>query len=59
MTNESTITTPSGQGGLQRFNEEYPSKFQIKPEWIIAGIVFVIAVMFALKRFVPIALPTS
>lgn len=40
---------PSSGGGLLRYNEEYPSKLQIKPEMVIALIAIVIAGMFLLK----------
>lgn len=43
------ITTPSGSGGLVNFREEYPSKLQITPEWVIIAIVLVIVGMAALK----------
>lgn len=36
------ISTPSGMGGLMRFNEEYPSKFQISPELVIVLIAIVV-----------------
>ncbi len=43
------ISTPSGMGGLMRFNEEYPSKFQISPEQIIILTAVVIIVMILIK----------
>jgi len=43
------ISTPSGMGGLLRYNEEYPSKFTIKPEHVIVLIVAVIIGMTILK----------
>jgi len=36
------ISTPSGMGGLMRFNEEYPSKFQISPELVVVLIAIVV-----------------
>ena len=36
------ISTPSGMGGLMRFNEEYPSKFQISPEMVVILIAIVV-----------------
>jgi preprotein translocase subunit Sec61beta len=30
-----SLSTPSGMGGLMRFNEEYPSKLQIAPEYVV------------------------
>jgi len=38
----SGINTPSGMGGLMRFNEEYPSKLMISPEQVMIGIVVII-----------------
>ena len=46
------ITTPSGMGGLMRFNEEYPSKFQISPEQVVIVIAAVIVIMTIIKLFV-------
>lgn len=43
-----TISTP-GSGGLIHYNEEYKSKFQIKPEWVMIGIVAVVVGMFVVK----------
>jgi len=43
------ITTPSGSGGLVNFRDEYPSKLQITPEWVMIAIVIVIIGVAALK----------
>jgi preprotein translocase subunit Sec61beta len=43
------ISTPSGMGGLMRFNEEYPSKFQIAPEIVFVMIGIVIILITAVK----------
>jgi len=43
------ISTPSGMGGLMRYNEEYPSKIQIKPEIVVGLIVVVIIAMTIIK----------
>ncbi len=37
-----SISTPSGMGGLLRYNEEYPSKFRISPEIVVVLIAAVI-----------------
>jgi len=43
MANQSnTINMPSGFGGLMRYNEEYESKFNLKPTHIIAFIIFIV-----------------
>ena len=46
------ISTPSGMGGLQRFNEEYHSKFQISPETVTIIIGIVILGTAAIKLWV-------
>jgi len=43
------ISTPSGMGGLMRFDEEYPSKFQISPEQVIILTATVIIAMILIK----------
>lgn len=43
------ISTPSGMGGLMRFNEEYSSKFQISPTQVIILIAIVIIGMTIIK----------
>jgi preprotein translocase subunit Sec61beta len=55
MGKEETITTPSSMGGLQRFNEEYPSKVQISPETVTIIIGIVILGIAAIKLWIPIA----
>jgi preprotein translocase subunit Sec61beta len=44
-----TISTPSGMGGLLRYNEEYPSKIQISPEQVVILIAAVIIIMTIIK----------
>jgi len=48
------ITTPSGMGGLQRFDEEYPSKIQISPEMVTIFIGIIIIAMALIKYFIKI-----
>lgn len=43
------ISTPSGMGGLMRFNDEYPSKFRFSPEAVVIIIVAVIIGITILK----------
>ena len=43
------VSTPSGMGGLMRFNDEYPSKFQISPEMVIALIALVVVGITIIK----------
>jgi len=45
------ISTPSGMGGLMRFNEEYSSKFKISPEQVVIIIVAVIILATAARFF--------
>lgn len=45
------IMTPSGSGGIIRYDEEYPSRFMIKPEFVVGFIIFVVIAMAALKLF--------
>jgi len=48
------ISMPSGMGGLIRYNEEYKSRFMLKPTYIIIFIILIIAFVVALKIFYPI-----
>ena len=43
------ITTPSGMGGLIRFNEEYVSKIQVSPEQVVILIAAEIVAMTIIK----------
>ena len=43
------ISAPSSSGGLMRFNEEYPSKLQVKPEWVVIAIAVVVISIAILK----------
>ena len=46
-----TAYTPSGMGGLTRFNEEYETKFPLKPVHVIAFIVLIIVFRIGLSVF--------
>jgi preprotein translocase subunit Sec61beta len=48
------ISMPSSGGGLMRYNEEYKSKFMIKPAHVIAFIILIVAFVLFLKLFYPI-----
>jgi len=39
---ETNVNLPGGFGGLTRFNEEYSSKFNLKPTHIIMFIVLIV-----------------
>ena len=49
------INLPSSYGGLMRYNEEYKSKFMLKPTHIIIFIILIIALVAVLKIFYPVA----
>ena len=43
------LSMPSGQGGLMRYNEEFPSKFKFGPVMVIIMIVAVVMAMAIIK----------
>ncbi|UZE93858.1 MAG: preprotein translocase subunit Sec61beta [Candidatus Pacearchaeota archaeon] len=45
------LRVPASSGGLVRYFEEYKSKFQIKPEFVILLIILVIFFEIALRLF--------
>lgn len=49
MAQSGGISTPSGMGGLMRYNEEYQSKLQISPKVVVAMIIAVIVIMTIVK----------
>jgi len=51
---ENKINMPSGFGGLMRYNEEYKSKFMLKPTSIIIFIILIIIFVAVLKIFFPV-----
>jgi len=48
------ISMPSSGGGLMRYNEEYKSRFMIKPAHVIAFIIIIIAFVLFLKLMFPV-----
>ena len=46
------INLPSGTGGLLRYDEEYPSKFMMKPLHVVAFVIIVFAMWLGLKVFI-------
>jgi len=48
------ISMPSGFGGLLRYDEEYKSKFMLKPEHIVIFVILIIGFYLVLKIFFPI-----
>ena len=49
MAQDNRINMPSGFGGLMRFNEEYDSKFNLKPTHVIGFVIFIVAFRFLLE----------
>ncbi|VVB84047.1 Uncharacterised protein [uncultured archaeon] len=49
---DSGVNVPSGFGGLVKFKEEYPSKFNLKPTHIVVFIILIILFRIALGMFV-------
>ena len=52
---DNMISMPSGMGGLMRYNEEYKSKFMLKPAHVITFIIAILVFVAVLKIFFPIA----
>lgn len=48
------INLPSGYGGLMRYNEEYSSKFVLKPYHVVAFVIAIVVFVIAIKSFFPI-----
>ena len=45
------ISMPSGMGGLTRYFDEFQSRFQIKPAYIVLMILLFIAFEIGLRAF--------
>ncbi len=45
------VNLPGGFGGLMRFGEEYPSKFNLKPMHVILFVIFIILFRIFLAIF--------
>ena len=48
------ISLPTTGGGLMRYNEEYKSRFKIKPSIVILFIILILALVTIFKIFFPI-----
>ena len=48
------LSMPQTGGGLIRYNEEYKSKFMLKPAHVVLFIILITAFVLALKIFMPI-----
>ncbi len=51
MATDNKISMPAGFGGLMRFDEEYASKFNLKPTHVIVFIILVVAFRVVLGMF--------
>lgn len=49
---DSGVNIPSGMGGLVRFKEEYESKFNLKPVYVVVFVVLIVAFRIALGIFI-------
>ena len=43
MAQTNSVQMPAGFGGLTRFNEEYESKFNLKPLHVILFVILIVA----------------
>ncbi len=48
------VSLPSSYGGLMRYNEEYKSRFMLKPSHVIVFIILILAFVAVLKIFYPV-----
>ncbi len=48
---DTSLNMPSGFGGLMRYNEEYDTKFKLKPVHVIGFVVLIIAFRVLLSMF--------
>lgn len=49
---DNKIQMPRSSGGLVRYFDDYKSKIEFSPYWIIGAIVLVVIVEFILHKFV-------
>lgn len=52
MAQQNSVNMPGGFGGLTRFNEEYESKFNLKPAHIILFVILIAVFRFVLPLIV-------
>jgi len=55
MAQQQGVQMPGAFGGLMRYNEEYKSRFMIKPAYVILFIILIVAFVAAMKIFFPTA----
>jgi preprotein translocase subunit Sec61beta len=46
---------PAGFGGLMRYNEEYETRFKLKPSHVVGFVMLIILFAILLRIFFPIA----
>jgi preprotein translocase subunit Sec61beta len=52
---QESMQMPGAFGGLMRYNEEYKSKFVMKPSHIVGFIILILVFVAVMKIFFPIA----
>ena len=53
MAQQQGMQMPGAFGGLMRYNEEYKSKFMVKPSYVILFIILIVASVAVMKIFFP------
>lgn len=56
MAQDNKVSTPGAFGGLMRYDEEYGSRFMIKPEHVLAYIVLIIIAVIVAKKYFPVVI---
>lgn len=51
MARDNKIRLPSGQGGLTRYFDEYKSKIEFSPAWVVVFCVVIILIIIFLHYF--------
>ncbi|MFH1637338.1 MAG: preprotein translocase subunit Sec61beta [Candidatus Woesearchaeota archaeon] len=54
MAKDNKIRMPQSGGGLIRYYDEYKSKLQINPWYVVVAIVVVVVFLFILHRMNPV-----
>ncbi len=52
MAQENKVHLPGGFGGLMRYQDEYESKFYLKPMHVVAFIILIIGMRIALPLII-------
>jgi len=56
MAKDNKISMPSSGGGLIRYFDEYKSKFEVKPAYVVAFIVLIAVIWIWLHALNPLGL---